>query len=135
MIKPLPVATTETLPFWMACAEGRLLFQRCGSCGRSQFPPRGRCAWCRVPKPDWHESARIGTIHSFTRVERAPNAGFIPDLPYVIALVDLDEGVRMMMNVRGQPERVAIGRRVRIVFEPTSGRWPLPQAELCEAHG
>ena len=130
MDKPQPRPTAETLPFWQACAEGRLVFQRCRACGHAQFPPRLRCIRCDSPDPEWRESARVGTIHTFTVVERAPTAAFKSDVPYAIALVDLDEGVRMMMNMRGNLDGLAIGRRVRVILEPSSGPWPLPQAEL-----
>lgn len=131
MNKPLPKPTAETLPFWQACAQGRLVYQRCDACGRAQFPPRGHCASCHAAPLAWRESARVGTVHSHTTVQRAPTAAFKADVPYAIALVDLDEGFRMMTNVRGAPpDAVRIGARVRIVFEDTGGEWPLPQALL-----
>ena len=131
MNKPLPRPTAATLPFWQACAQGRLTYQHCDACGRAQFPPRNRCVACQAPGPVWRESARMGTVHTFTDVHRAPTTAFKQDVPYVIALIDLDEGFRMMMNVRGSaPGAVRIGSRVRVNFEQTAGPWPLPQAEL-----
>lgn len=131
MDKPLPRPTAETLPFWQACAEGRLVYQRCAACARAQFPPRTRCAACLADALHWRESARVGTVHSHTTVMRAPTEAFRGAVPYVIALVDLDEGFRMMMNLRGcEPDAVRIGSRVRVNFEPSGGPWPLPQAEL-----
>lgn len=129
--KPQPRPTAETLPFWQACAQGRLIFQRCADCGRAQFPPRNRCSNCHADALAWHESSRLGAVHTFTVVHRAPTPAFKSMLPYVIALIDLDEGVRMMTNLRAaQPDKLAIGDRVRVVFEPAAGDWPLPQAEL-----
>lgn len=62
-------------------------------------------------------------------MHRAPTAAFKEDLPYVIALIDLDEGFRMMMNWRGDdPATARIGDRVRVVFEANASPWPLPQA-------
>jgi len=129
---PVPLKpTAETLPFWQACANGRLVYQRCDACGRAQFPPRSRCASCHADRLGWRESARIGTVHTHTTVLRAPTAAFKREVPYVIALVDLDEGFRMMMNVRGaDPEAARIGGRVRVDFEPNDGPYPLPQAVL-----
>jgi uncharacterized OB-fold protein len=72
--KPSPKPTAETLPFWQACAEGRLVYQRCPACGRAQFPPRGHCAACHAQALTWRESARVGTIHTHTTVQRAPTA-------------------------------------------------------------
>ncbi|MFO1199341.1 MAG: Zn-ribbon domain-containing OB-fold protein [Burkholderiaceae bacterium] len=124
MNKPLPKPTAETLPFWQACAQGRLVYQHCDACGRAQFPPRGHCASCHAAPLAWLESARVGTVHSHTTVQRAPLAAFKADVP-MIALVDLDEGFRMMTNVRGAPpDAVRIGARVRIVFEDIGGEWP-----------
>jgi uncharacterized OB-fold protein len=129
--KPLPKPTAESLPFWQGCADGRLLYQRCTACDRAQFPPRSRCAYCFNERLVWRESARVGAVHTFTEVHRAPTAAFKADVPYVIALVDLDEGFRMMMNLHA-PDRsaIAIGSRVRVNFEDTGGAWPLPQGEL-----
>ena len=134
MDKPAPKPTAESLAFWQGCAEGRLVYQRCTACGRAQFPPRSRCASCLEDALQWRESSRVGTVHTHTTVHRAPTAAFKDDLPYVIALVDLDEGFRMMMNVRGADAAQArIGSRVRVDFEPGAGPWPLPQAELLGA--
>src|SRR5690606_33702223 len=116
---PVPVPTSETQPFWNAAAEGRLVYQRCVACARAQFPPRSRCAICGSKELAWLESRGLGVIHSFTVVHRAPTQAFKSATPYVIALVDLDDGFRMMMNVRGcDPNAVAIGARIRVVFEP-----------------
>ena len=127
--KPLPKPTAETLPFWQAAAQGKLLFQRCTACSRAQFPPANHCPACGNRTLQWQESAANGSIHSHTTVHRAPTAAFKDDVPYVIALIDLDEGFRMMMNWRGDdPARARIGDRVRVVFEANASPWPLPQA-------
>ncbi len=84
----------------------------------------------RRPRPGWRPPKR-GAIHSFTVVQRPANRAFDGDVPFVIALVDLDEGFRMMMNVIGEDRlSAAIGRRVRVVFEPCSAEQKLPQASL-----
>ena len=122
-----PRANAETAPFWEGCRRGELLYQVCAPCGRAQFPPRARCAHCHEARLEWRRSAGRGTVHSFTVVERAPSAAF--ETPYVLALIDLDEGFRMMTNLRGcAPEDAAIGLVVRIVFEPLEDGGALPQA-------
>ena len=127
--KPLPKPTAETLPFWQAAAQGKLFFQRCTACARAQFPPANHCPACGNRALRWQESTANGSIHSHTTVHRAPTAAFKEDLPYVIALIDLDEGFRMMMNWRGDdPATARIGDRVRVVFEANASPWPLPQA-------
>jgi hypothetical protein len=80
---------------------------------------------------DWRRSAGAGTLYSHTTVYRAPTSAFKADVPYVVALVDLDEGFRMMVNVLGcDPADVQIGRRMRIVFRASDGGMKLPQGEL-----
>ena len=126
--KPVPRANADTRPFWEACNEGRLLYQRCGGCGAAQFYPRSLCARCGASELSWAEAEPRGTVHSFTVVHRAPSAAFKEDVPYVLALVDLADGFRMMMNVVGcDPDAVRIGMPVRIVFEDRAGQ-KIPQA-------
>ena len=127
---PIPV-NADTAPFWSGCARGELLYQCCVACGRNQFPPRGHCAHCQADGLEWRASARAGSVHTFTVVHRAPSAAFKAQVPYTIALVDLDEGFRLMLNVLDSPPReVAIGSRVRVVFRPQDETM-LPQAELA----
>jgi uncharacterized OB-fold protein len=130
-LKPqIAVAHADTAPFWDGAARGELLYQHCGACGRTQFPPRRHCAHCQAGEPQWRQSAGRGAVHTFTVVHRAPTAAFKDEVPYTIALVDLDEGFRMMMNMLGcPPAEVEIGARVRVVFRP-HGEAMLPQAEL-----
>jgi len=127
--KPLPPVTADTRPFWDRCRAGQLSYQRCAACGRVQFYPRVLCAACGGRALDWERSAGLGRVHAVTVVYRAPSPAFRADVPYAIALVDLDEGFRMMANVVGcDPETVAIGDRVRLRFE-ARGDIALPQFE------
>ena len=131
MQKPIPAATADTREFWDACSRGELLYQVCRSCAGVQFYPRGHCAACKAGELEWRRSAGLGRVYSHTTVYRAPTPAFKPDVPYVIALVDLDEGFRMMVNILDcAPGAVAIGSRMRIVFRPTEGGVALPQGEL-----
>ncbi len=133
MPAPIAEATAETLPFWEAAARGELLYQRCRRCGKVQFYPRGHCAACAHRALDFEPSAGHGTIYSFTIVHRAPSAAFRDLVPYVIALVDMAEGFRLMVNLLGSDavSGAAIGRPVRIVFAKRGeGQAVLPQAEL-----
>jgi uncharacterized OB-fold protein len=131
MSKPVPVPTTDTAKFWDACNREELLYQRCNTCGGVQFYPRRSCAACQSSDLAWMPSRGRGSIHSFTIVQRPANRAFDGDVPFVIALIDLDEGFRMMMNVIGDGRlSAAIGRRVQIVFEARTNDQKLPQAEL-----
>ncbi len=131
LAKPRPRPSAETRPFWEGCARGELLYQQCRSCGRVQFYPRAFCAACQGDALDWKRSGGLGTVHTYTIVHRPPSPAFKADLPYVIALVDLAEGFRMMMNVLDcEPAKVSIGARVRVMFRESDGV-VLPQAVLA----
>lgn len=134
MSKPLPKPTADTVRFWQACNQEELLYQKCATCGHVQFYPRRSCTKCQGSDLAWLPSSRSGTIHSFTIVHRAANRAFDADVPFVIALVDLDEGFRMMMNVIGEDRLfAAIGRRVSVCFEPRTPEQKLPQATMVTA--
>lgn len=131
--KPVPPVTAETRPFWERCRSGELAYQHCAGCGRVQFYPRVVCTACGGRALDWRVSKGLGTVHAVTVVYRAPSPAFRADVPYSVALVDLDEGFRMMANVVGcDPEGVAIGDRVRLVFE-VRGEAAVPQFTPAEA--
>lgn len=129
-MKPLPHANATTRPFWDGCTAGRFDVQCCRTCRHLQFPPRFACTACRGTDFEWRKSSGLGTVYSYTVVHRAPLEAFKADVPYVLALVELEEGVRAMMNVRDvDPQAVRIGLPVEVFFEPTGdGTPPLPQA-------
>lgn len=131
--RPLPVRDADTLPFWNAARAHRLDIQRCGACGRTNFYPRAICPHCHADELDWVTSAGTGTIHSYTVARRPAGPAFARLVPYVIVLVDLDEGVRMLSNlITTDTESVRIGDRVRVVFEDQSDEVSLPMFEVME---
>ena len=133
--KPVPVPTAETRHYWTACRENVLSYQYCVACRRPQFYPRTLCVGCGGARLEWRASRGLGTVHAVTVVYRAPTAAFRAEVPYAIALVDLDEGFRMMANVvGGAPETVAIGDRVRLQWE-RRGDAVLPQFTRAEGGG
>jgi|tagenome__1003787_1003787.scaffolds.fasta_scaffold17243476_2 uncharacterized OB-fold protein len=101
MDKPRPIADGLTQPYWDAAAEGRLLIQRCSACERYQWYPRAHCVACGAADPSFVEAKGTGRLHTFTVLEKTPNPEFQGDLPYVLAVVELDEGVRVSANVVG----------------------------------
>lgn len=128
MAKPLPRTTPETRPYWDGAAAGELRFTQCVACAKPFFPPRDHCPACGGGT-EWRTSSGRGTIHSATHVMRAPTEAFRADVPYYLALIDLDEGFRIMTNVRGGD--AAIGDTVSIIFETVAGGVNLPQAAVC----
>lgn len=126
--KPIPVPNADTKPFWDACNEERLIVQKCRSCGHVQFYPRALCVKCEARDLDWREAEPAGKVHSFTIVHRAPTPAFKETAPYVLALIDLEDGFRMMMNIVDCDHgKIAIDMPVHIVFEDRDGQ-RLPQA-------
>jgi uncharacterized OB-fold protein len=97
--RPLPILDARSRVFFEAAVEGRLLIQRCRSCSSYQFYPRAHCTRCFATDPEWVEASGRGTLHTFSIVRRTPNPEFSADCPYVFAIVDLEEGVRLTANL------------------------------------
>ena len=110
--------TTEA--FWAACAQHRLIVQRCSTCGAHQHYPRPFCLTCDGRDMVWTRATGRGVIYALT-VIRLP---VIPELvpPYLLALVDLEEGVRMLTNIEGDTAR--IGDRVTLIWRDRDGGLP-----------
>ena len=128
--KPLPVIRPETAGFWEAARRHELVIQQCSDCGQWMFFPRFLCHQCGSENLTWHPAAGRGVVYSFTIVRQAANPAFEPDVPYVYALIELEEGVRMMANViNTDPESVYIGQPVRVVFVDATPEISIPQFE------
>ncbi len=113
---PAPLINPENQPFFDATAKGRLLIGKCKSCGEVHYYPRVICPHCGADGAEWIESKGSGTIYSYSTMHRG-----VP-VPYTIAYVTLDEGVSMMTNLTGfAPGSLAIGQRVRVVFQEADG--------------
>jgi uncharacterized OB-fold protein len=115
------VPDAETRPFWEGIAEGELRAQRCSACGRAVFYPRAVCPHCFAGELTWFRTAGTGTIYSYTVAHRAFGE-FAAQVPFTVALVDLDEGVRMLTRiVHARPDEVRIGARVRLEITRLAG--------------
>lgn len=131
--RPLPLPTTDTLPYWRAAAEGRLVIQHCRDCGHRQFYPRAFCTKCLSEQTDWIEVEGSGHIYTFTVCRIAPSPAFAAALPYAVAMVELKEGVRLLTNiVDSDISRVAVGAPVTVCFERIDDECTLPQFKLSE---
>lgn len=145
-----PVITDLTEPFWQASKDGRLAIQRCGDCGYYNHPPKPVCDRCQSADLAFAEVSGLGTVWSFTVMHQKSVAGFEEAVPYLTALVELDEQPMLLMlsNLPGvSPEEVRIGERVRVAFEaledgnvlpqfvPTPGSSPSPSPERGQGEG
>lgn len=118
--KPVPVPDADSAPFWEACKEHRLAVQKCGSCGTLRFPPNRTCAECRSTDTEWAEVSGRATLYSWIVVRHpVPREVYGQDVPYVVALVDLEEGPRMVSNLQGcAPEEARDGMPLEVTFQP-----------------
>lgn len=116
MSQPLrPWVSPDTEFFWAALAEGRLLVQKCSSCGELRHPPRPMCPKCNSLEWDALDCSGRGSVYSFV-MPQYPQYPWC-DYPYVVALIELAEGIRIVSNVCGvPPEEVTIGMPVRVSF-------------------
>ncbi len=110
-----------TMPFHEGLARKQLLLPWCTSCGKCHFYPRNACPHCWGEEYDWRPAAGTGVVHSFTIVRANPPTAFATMLPYAVAIVDLDEGVRLLTNLIGDFDRVAIGDKVHVEFVERDG--------------
>lgn len=118
--RPAPNPEPEAVEYWSALRDGRLLIQQCESCGNCQLYARDRCVRCRSAV-SWVEASGRGTVYSFTVIRQQYQRPFRDWVPYVVALIDLEEGPRLMTNIVGvDPEGVSIGMAVRARFETVS---------------
>lgn len=89
----------ESRPFWEALSEGRLLIKRCADCGAFHFYPRPFCPHCWSDAVEWHEASGRGRVYTYSTVYVNDLPPFGPEVPYVAAVVELDEGPRMMTRL------------------------------------
>ncbi|MGE0715910.1 MAG: Zn-ribbon domain-containing OB-fold protein [Alphaproteobacteria bacterium] len=127
--KPLPVPDADSAPFWAGCRAHRLLLQRCRSCGAHRYPPGAICPECRSREAHWVEASGRGRVFSWIVVRHpVPRDIYADDVPYVVALVELDEGVRMAANIVGcAPEAVAADMAVTVEFADVTPEISLPR--------
>jgi len=120
-IKPFPVPSLETRPYWEGCKAHELRIQRCAACGQHQFYPRLYCAQCFSDRVEWVKASGRGKVATFTIVRRPVSPAFADDVPYVVALVTLEEGPTMMTNIIGiDVEKIEIGMPVMVTFDDWS---------------
>jgi hypothetical protein len=116
--KPLPAPSPLSEPYWQALREGKVRIQRCSACDGYVFYPRPHCPACLSKELGWVDVSGRGKLYSYTIVRRAMNPAFADDVPYVYAIVELEEGPRLMTNVVNcSPDDVRVDMPVRAVFD------------------
>jgi len=126
--KPLPRIDEESKGFWEACQRHELYLQKCRGCGALRYYSRGVCPTCLSDDAEWVLSSGRGTVYTYTVTYQNQAAGFRDELPYVLAYVELAEGVRMLTNIVGcAPEDVQIGMAVEVAFDDVTPDVTLPK--------
>ena len=143
----LPAGDRDTRPYFEAARQGKLVLRRCTDCGLLRYPLGTGCPWCSSLEWAWAEVSGRGAIYSYEIVTQAIQPGFADWTPYPVVLVELDEqrgvptadeSLRLLTNLvtpdfRPEAEQhVAIGRRVRVVFQPLDDELALPQFALSD---
>lgn len=130
----LPVLSETSRRFYEGCKQGKLLYQRCGDCSATVFFPRKYCPGCLGGNLEWQQSSGKGVIHSFTVTRSFAPSEFSRLTPYVLAVVKLEEGFKMMTNIINSPmDELRCDQAVRVVFEPAGEEIALPKFELVRS--
>jgi len=126
----LPGMTPLTQPYWDGARRHELLLQRCAACRHLWHPPLPRCPECHSAAVDWMPASGRGRVYTFTVVYHATHAAMADKVPYITALIELDEGPRVLTNLRNCAEAQAqIGMPVTVIFEELTPEITLPQFE------
>jgi uncharacterized OB-fold protein len=129
-VRLVPGITPLTQPYWDGARRHQLLLQRCGACGYVWHPPLPRCPECHSANVDWIPASGRGRLYTYTVVYHATHAAMADKVPYISALVQLDEGPRVLTNLRSCSEDQAqIGMPLRLIFEELTADITLPQFE------
>jgi uncharacterized OB-fold protein len=124
----LPQPTPETRPYWDAAREGRLVLPWCEACGQPHFYPRALCPHCGGARLSWRQASGRGRLHTYVINHKAAK-GFEERVPYVIAVVELEEGPRLMTNIEiadPTPEALRIDMPVEVAFRMVTREVTLP---------
>ncbi|HBN84803.1 MAG TPA: hypothetical protein DDZ89_13275 [Clostridiales bacterium] len=128
--KPKPLIDDDSRNFWEGVNNHKLMLQHCDDCNQYIFYPRFLCPHCFSESLTWQETSGQGKIHSFTVVHKAPPA-FRGETPYVIGIIELEEGVRMMSRIVGDREKMVIDKPVSVIYEEIDDEITLPYFKLA----
>ena len=126
--KPIPIPDEASQPFFDGAKEQRLMIQRCTTCGAVMWPYKSRCDNCLRPTVTWEQASGKGTLYSFVLMHQIYHPGFAAEAPYVIAQVDLAEGLRILSTVVGcSHANLQIGMPLEVTFEAITDEVTLPK--------
>jgi uncharacterized OB-fold protein len=126
--KPLPKVNADNKPFWDGCKAHQLRFQKCRDCGLVRWPASLICPQCHSQNTDWITSAGKGKLYSYVIYRVAYHPGFEDDLPYVVGIVELEEGLHLLTNIIGcNLEEMVCDMRVEVTWDDITENFSLPK--------
>jgi uncharacterized OB-fold protein len=132
----LPRPTPETKPFWDGAKQHKLMLPWCKACGLAHFFPRNCCPHCFAFDLEWRQASGRGKLHTYV-INHKPARGFEDKVPYVIAVVELEEGPRMMSNLvmddTPTPEKLPIDMDLEVCFDDVTAEVTLPKFRIAGA--
>jgi uncharacterized OB-fold protein len=127
-MKPLPKPAPESVPYWEAARRHRLELPRCHACRKFWFPPSKSCPHCLSAEFSFQPVSGRGKVYSFVTFHRVYHPAFAGEVPYGVALVELEEGPRLLSNIVGiAPEAVACEMPVKVVYEDVTESVSVPK--------
>ena len=135
-VKPLPQPDPVTQPYWDSLKAHEMQIQRCNDTGKFFFYPRGISPYTLSDNISWEKVSGKGTLYAYTIVQNQRQPGFAEEVPYIVAMIDLEEGPRMMTNlidIEPTPETVKIGMAVEIVYDDVTDEITLPKFRPAQA--
>ena len=128
--KPLPEPSAVSAPFWEGLKAGELRLQRCAACSRYVFYPRSVCPYCLSDQLEWQTASGHGRVYSYTIVRRAMNPAFAQEVPYIFAIVELEEGPRVTTNlINCSPEEARVDMLVKAAYDSVTSEIALLKFE------
>ena len=126
--KAIPIPGPESIPFWEGTRKHYLMIQKCNECGHHWFPPSTVCKECGSNNIEWVQSSGKGKIFSFVIFHRLYHKGWNGEIPYVVAVIELEEGARLLSNIiNTPPDNVKCDMPVKVVFEEATNNLTLPK--------
>ncbi|MBI4641644.1 MAG: Zn-ribbon domain-containing OB-fold protein [Candidatus Tectomicrobia bacterium] len=126
--KPLPTPDLDSQLFWEGCRRHELILKECLNCGAHRFVSRLLCPHCHSEETRWVKANGKGEVYTYTVMHQPYHPAFAPDLPYVVAMIELEEGVKLISNVIGcRPQEVKVGMKVEVVFDDVTDEVTLPK--------
>jgi uncharacterized OB-fold protein len=129
--KLLPTLSDENRPFWDAAKRQELHMQQCQDCNHIRYPINHICPKCLSGRAEWKRLSGRGEVFSYIVFHQVYHAGFAKDVPYNVAMIQLEEGPRMFSNVIGVPtDQVKVGDKVEVTFDKVTEDVTIPRFQL-----